>query len=107
MSIIDYTERLRLTQYTGNSIMPQFMRNYNSDMAKIDAYFENYEAGINQTLHQVTMLVSVDVAVLALGQTASFTISSEVVVAETIIVGQVPNTFLQTGGEHGTIRENP
>lgn len=55
------------------------------------------EAGINQTLHQVTMLVSVDVAVLALGRTASFTISSEVVVAETVIVGVVPDTFLQTG----------
>lgn len=50
MSIIDYTQRLKLTQYTGNSIMPQFMRNYNSDMAKIDAYFDEYEAGINQTI---------------------------------------------------------
>ena len=53
------------------------------------------EAGINQTLHQVTMLVSVDVAVLALGRTANFTISSEVVVAETVIVGVVPDAFLQ------------
>ena len=50
MSIIDYTSRLKLTQYTGNSIMPQFMRNYNKDMAKIDAYFDEYEAGINQTI---------------------------------------------------------
>ena len=55
------------------------------------------EAGINQTLHQVTMLVSVDVAVLALGKTNSFTIASEVVVAETVIVGVVPDTFLQNG----------
>ena len=53
------------------------------------------EAGINQTLHQVPMLVSVDVAVLALGRTANFTISSEVVVAETVIVGVVPDAFLQ------------
>lgn len=56
------------------------------------------EAGINQTLQQLTMHVSVDVAVLVLGDTAGFTVSSEVVVAETIIVGQVPDTFLQTGG---------
>ncbi len=56
------------------------------------------EAGINQTLQQLTMHVSVDVAVLVLGDTTSFTVSSEVVVAETIIVGQVPDTFLQTGG---------
>lgn len=58
------------------------------------------QAGINQTLHQLTMEVSVDVAVLVLGQTSSFTITSEVVVAETVIVGDVPNTFLQTGGKY-------
>lgn len=56
------------------------------------------EAGINQTLHQLTMEVNVDVTVLVLGETDSFTVTSQVVVAETVIVGQVPNTFLQTGG---------
>ena len=56
------------------------------------------QAGINQTLHRLNMEVSIDVAVLVLGETSSFTMSSEVVVAETIIVGQVPQTFLQTGG---------
>lgn len=64
------------------------------------------QAGINQTLHQLSMLVSVDVAVLVLGQTGSFTITSEVVVAETVIVGDVPNTFLQTGGNYEPEREN-
>ena len=69
-----------------------------------DANFKSSfsQAGINQTLHQLTMDVSVDVAVLVLGQTGSFTISSEVVVAETVIVGAVPNTFLQTGGQYGS-----
>jgi len=65
-----------------------------------DASFKSYftEAGINQTLQQLTMDVSVDVSVLVLGKTESFTVSSQVVVAETIIVGQVPDTFFQTGG---------
>jgi len=65
-----------------------------------DASFSSdfVEAGINQTLHQLNMQISVDVAVLVLGQTNYFTISSQVVVAETIIVGQVPDTFFQTGG---------
>ena len=65
-----------------------------------DAGFESYftEAGINQTLQQLTMNVLVDVSILVLGRTESFTVSSQVVVAETIIVGQVPDTFLQTGG---------
>lgn len=64
------------------------------------------QAGINQTLHQLTMLVSVDVAILILGQTDTFTVASEVVIAETVIVGDVPNTYLQTGGEYGAEREN-
>lgn len=56
------------------------------------------EAGINQTLQQLNMDILVDVSVLVLGKTESFTVSSSVVVAETIIVGQVPNTYLHSGG---------
>lgn len=64
------------------------------------------EAGINQTLQQLNMEVCVDVTTLVLGQTAVFTVSSQVVVAETIIVGQVPDTYLQTGGYNGNETEN-
>ena len=60
------------------------------------------QAGINQTLHQLTMVVSVDVAILVLGQTSNFTVISEVVVAQTVIVGDVPNMFLNTGGSYGS-----
>jgi len=56
------------------------------------------EAGINQTLQQMVMEIRVDVTVLVLGRTDSFTVTSQVVVAETIIVGDVPDTFLQSGG---------
>ena len=71
------------------------------------AFHSNFtQAGINQTLHQVTMQVSIDVAVLVLGETTSFTMVTEVVIAETVIVGDVPNTFLQTGGYYGSEKEN-
>ena len=65
-----------------------------------DGSFESHfsEAGINQTLHQISMEVLVDVSVLVLGKTEHFTVSSHVVIAETVIVGQVPNTFLNYGG---------
>ena len=65
-----------------------------------DATFESTfaHAGINQTMHQIRMCVLVDVAVLVLGETLIFTVGSEVVIAETVIVGAVPDTFLQTGG---------
>ena len=52
------------------------------------------------------MNVNVDIAVLVLGKTEMFTVSSEVVVAETVIVGSVPDTILQFGGYNGTNKEN-
>lgn len=79
----------------GPSIPVQIISIRNSD-ASFDSDFR--EAGINQTMHQLSLEVLVDVSVLVLGETDSFTVSSHVVVAETIIVGDVPDTFLQTGG---------
>lgn len=72
--------------------------------SEADFFSEFSQAGINQTLQKLNMQVSVDVAVLVLGKVDNFTISSHVVIAETVIVGQVPDMFLQTGGiyEHQT-----
>ena len=79
----------------GPSIPVQIISIRNSD-GSFTSHFS--QAGINQTLHQLTMEVLVDVTVLVMGETDSFTVTSQVVVAETVIVGDVPNTFLQTGG---------
>ncbi len=79
----------------GPTIPVEILSIRNSD-ASFTSHFS--EAGINQTLQQMNMHVSVDVSILVLGQTNSFTISSQVVVAETIIVGDVPDTYFQTGG---------
>ena len=87
----------------GPGIPVQVLAIRNSD-ASFTSHFT--QAGINQTLQQLTMDVVVDVAVLVLGRTKSFTVSSQVVVAETIIVGQVPNTYLQTGELYGTSKES-
>lgn len=87
----------------GFSIPIEILAIRNSD-ASFSSSFS--QAGINQTLQQMKMDVFVDVTVLILGSTESFTVSSQVVVAETVIVGQVPNTYLQTGGNYGTQREN-
>lgn len=87
----------------GSTIPVQIIAIRNSD-----GYFESHftQAGINQTLHRLNMCVVVDVSILVLGRAESFTVSSEVVVAETIIIGDVPDTFLQTGGIHGSERKN-
>lgn len=79
----------------GPSIPVHILSIRNSDAS----FTSNFtQAGINQTLQQLNMNVIVDVAVLVLGKTNTFTVSSQMVVAETIIVGQVPETYLQTGG---------
>ena len=79
----------------GPTIPVRILSIRNSDANFVSSFSQ---AGINQTLHRLNMVVSIDVAVLVLGETSSFTVTSEVVVAETIIVGQVPQTYLQTGG---------
>ncbi len=82
----------------GPEIPVEILSIRNSDASFTSSFSE---AGINQTLQQLNMHVSVDVSVLVLGRTDSFTVSSQVVVAETIIVGDVPDTYLQTGGHYG------
>ena len=87
----------------GPTIPVQILTIRNSEA---DFFSEFSQAGINQTLQKLNMQVSVDVAVLVLGKVDDFTISSQVVVAETVIVGQVPEMFLQTGGIYELQREN-
>ena len=82
----------------GRMIPVQILSIRNSD-AEFSSDFS--EAGINQTLHQLTMQISVDIVVLVLGQSQNFSVTGQVVVAETVIVGDVPETYLQTGGLYG------
>lgn len=60
------------------------------------AEFENSfsSAGINQTCHQIIFNVDADISVLLPGRQYHTTVSTGVCVAETIIVGKVPETYL-------------
>lgn len=51
-------------------------------------------AGINQTLHQVMLDVTVEVSLLLPGGRAEYIINVPVCVTETVIIGQVPDTYL-------------
>jgi sporulation protein YunB len=99
----------------GSLILPEFWSGRGPhipvqilSISNSEASFESYftEAGINQTLQKLIMNISVDVSILVLGRTESFTVASQVVVAETIIVGEVPDTLLQAGGSYGSKTEN-
>ena len=50
-------------------------------------------AGINQTKHQVRLNIDVSVSVLLPGFSTATKVSNSVVVAETVIVGSVPETY--------------
>lgn len=50
-------------------------------------------SGINQTRHQIVVKVSVVIKVLIPGKTVKTQVETELVVAETIIVGSVPESF--------------
>ena len=51
-------------------------------------------AGINQTLHRILLEVNVDIDVMIPWDTISTRVTSEVLVAETVIVGEVPRFYL-------------
>lgn len=74
--------------------IPVRVASINNANAELESSF--IEAGINQTLHQIIMHISMDVDILIAGGVRKTTISQPVVIAETIIVGIVPNAFFQT-----------
>ncbi len=62
---------------------------------------ELVSAGINQTRHQILLETVVDIDVLLPWQVMSTQVKLEVLVAETIIVGKVPETYLNLDGQGG------
>ncbi len=60
------------------------------------AEFSNHftTQGINQTLHQILLDVTVEVTLLIPGGPVDTSVSTQVCVAETLLVGEVPETYL-------------
>ncbi len=73
-----------------------------------EAHFENefVSAGINQTKHQIILNVDVYVSILLPGVTTSAKVSNSFVVAETVIVGLVPDTYTYFGTTPDTYLED-
>ena len=64
-------------------------------MGSCSARFENQftQAGINQTTHRVMLYVDVSMSILLPGFRTGTQVSSSFSVAETVIVGDVPDTY--------------
>ena len=58
-------------------------------------------AGINQTLHRIIVEIKTDISAIIPGYTSSATVETQFVMAETVIVGSVPDTYTHviTGNE--------
>lgn len=64
----------------------------------VDFRNELVAAGINQTKHQLLLEIVVDVDVLLPWEILSTRVVTEVLVSETVIIGDVPDTYLNMGG---------
>ena len=53
------------------------------------------EAGINQTKHSIYLEIVADISIIMPAGTSNFASLTEVLVAESVLVGKVPDTFLQ------------
>ena len=67
------------------------MESIGSSSAEFQNQFET--GGINQTRHQIILEINVSVSILLPGFTTATKVSSAVTVAETVIVGAVPETY--------------
>ena len=72
-----------------------------------DICFENEfsQAGINQTLHRIVLHADISVTVLLPTGKKDISVTTDLVVAQTVIVGEVPQTVITMTGENdGTKR---
>ena len=53
------------------------------------------DAGINQTRHAVFLDVTAEISVVLPGRTQNYSTSSEVLIAESVLLGDVPQVYLQ------------
>ena len=67
------------------------MESVGSSSSEFQNQFET--AGINQTRHQIILVIKVNVSILLPGFTTVTTVTNAVTVAETVIVGSVPESY--------------
>ena len=67
---------------------------------KLESRFEN--GGINQTIHRIILEITVKINVILPRETVMTEVSSSVILAETVIVGSVPDYFADIAIPLGT-----
>ena len=83
--------KLPLKLMISNSVLSEFKNNFD-------------EAGINQTRHEIMLELTADIYVVLPGYKTSAQVKTNISVAETIIVGKVPNTYADLNGLDQVLR---
>lgn len=92
----------------GSILMPEFfagkgpglpIRVVSLSTADAEFFSEFTSAGINQTLQRILLKLRINLSVLTPVGTESVEVASTVVVAETVIVGSVPQSYFQIGAD--------
>ena len=58
------------------------------------SYFES--VGINQTKHSIYLNVLVDISIVMPSKTENFAVTTDILVGESVIIGNIPDTYLQS-----------
>jgi sporulation protein YunB len=69
-------------------------------VGNISAQFENefYADGINQTIHRVVLQIDAELTLLLPGGVCNYTDETSVILAETVLLGQVPEYYVSVSG---------
>lgn len=72
-----------------------------ADIGKVstDIYSDVASVGINQTVYQIRLNVTVDLVLLLPGGMEQLTVVSDSLLAETVLVGDVPNQYVTIAGD--------
>ena len=94
---------IRLGSFSGSKLLSYFGPKINIKISCIgnvetDLKSEFKSVGVNQTLHQVYLDIGCEVMVLTPYNTKNEKVKNQVLIAESIIVGEVPNTYYNLDG---------
>lgn len=94
--------RIPIGSLTGNSLLMGRGPTIPINVVMLTSSYAGYHselssAGINQTRHQIILELEVQVSLLLPWRTVNTTVYSEVLMAETIIVGDVPQSYFNVG----------
>lgn len=94
---------IRLGSFSGSKLLSYFGPKINIKISCIgnvetDLKSEFKSVGINQTLHQVYLDINCEVMILTPYNTKNEKIKNQILIAESIIVGEIPNTYYNLDG---------